>query len=211
MPMMTSPAMWTKFVGALVLTLFFLAGCDAPPKLSPLPNDAVVLAFGDSLTFGTGANSEQSYPSVLSLLIDRPVINAGIPGEETSQGLKRLPVVLDEHQPSLLILCHGGNDIIRKRNRQQTVKNLGAMIKMAQQRNIEVVLVGVPAYGLFLSTAEFYGEVAEEFNLPFEGEALSGILTDNSLKSDMIHPNSKGYNAFAETIADVLRQEGAID
>ena len=197
-------------MGVLLLTLLLASGCDSPQKLSPLSKDAVILAFGDSLTFGTGANSEQSYPSVLNHLIDRPVINAGIPGEETSQGLKRLPGVLDEHQPTLLILCHGGNDIIRKRNRQQTVKNLGAMIRMAQERNIEVVLVGVPAYGLFLSTADFYGEVAEEFNLPFEGEALSGILKDNSLKSDMIHPNAKGYHAFAEAIAGLLKQEGAI-
>ena len=116
---------------------------------------------------------------------------------------------LDEHQPTLLILCHGGNDILRKRNRKKTEDNLGAMIRMAQERNIEVVLVGVPAYGLFLSTADFYGEVAKEFNLPFEGEALSGILTNNSLKSDMIHPNSKGYRVFAEAIANLLRQEGA--
>ena len=201
---------WTKFVGALVLILLIMVGCDSPQKLSPLTEDAVILAFGDSLTYGTGAKQAQSYPAVLSILIDRTVINSGIPGEETSKGMKRLPGVLDEHQPSLLILCHGGNDIIRKRNHKQTVKNLVAMIKMAQERNIEVVLVGVPAYGLFLSTADFYREVAEEFNLPFEGEALSNILANNSLKSDMIHPNGKGYRIFAKAIADLLREEGVI-
>jgi acyl-CoA thioesterase I len=135
------------------------------------------------------------------------MMNTHFPFAQQLSGLKGWML---EHQPTLLILCHGGNDIIRKRNSKQTVKNLGAMIKMAQERNIEVVLVGVPAYGLFLSTADFYREVAEEFNLPFEGESLSDILADNSLKSDMIHPNSKGYRAFAETIANLLRQEGAI-
>lgn len=187
-----------------------LAGCDSPPKLSHLADDAVILAFGDSLTFGTGAEPEQSYPAVLGAIIGRKVVNAGVPGEETTQGLQRLPEALDEHQPTLLILCHGGNDILRKRNRQQTMKNLGTMIRMTKDQNIEVVLVGVPTFGLFLSTADFYGEVAEKFQIPFEGEVLSDILSNNSMKSDMIHPNADGYQALAEAIAGLLKRQGAI-
>ncbi len=158
---------WPRFVGVLLLIL--IAGCDSPMSLSPLAGRFCDTGFGDSLTYGTGAAPGKDYPTVLSVLTGRKIVNAGIPGEESSQGLRRLPEVLDEHNPSLLILCHGGNDILRKRNRNQTVKNLGAMIRMARERNIEVILVGVPSYGLFLSTADFYQDVADEFNIPLEG------------------------------------------
>ena len=200
----------TTWVGVWITVLALLAGCDSPTKLSPLANDAVILAFGNSLTFGTGAGSEQSYPTILSDLIDREVINAGVPGEETAQGLARLTDVLDDYQPELLILCHGGNDILRKRNRQDTAKNLGAMIQMAKDRNIEVILVGVPAFGPLVSTANFYGDVAKKFQIPFEEGILADILSDHALKSDMIHPNAQGYRVFAETMALLLRDRGAI-
>ncbi|MBF0437287.1 MAG: arylesterase [Magnetococcales bacterium] len=195
----------------MFLALVLAAGCNSSTKLSPLPEDAVILAFGDSLTYGTGTHSrEESYPAVLSTLIGRKVINAGVPGEETSEGLQRLVSELDAHRPALMILCHGGNDILRKRDRKTTVENLQAIIRMARERNVEVVLVGVPAFGLFLSTATFYGEVAEAFNLPFEGEILSNIIANSTLKSDMIHPNAEGYRRFAKAIAELLQREGAV-
>ena len=203
---------WSTLAGWFLLALLLatLAGCGAPPRLSPLPEEAVILAFGDSLTFGTGATPDQSYPAALEALIGRRVVRSGVPGEETAQGLERLPEALETHRPALLILCHGGNDILRKRDRRRTVDNLRAMVRLARERRIDVVLVGVPAFGLLLSTADFYGGLAEELNLPFEGDALADILADNNLKSDMIHPNAAGYQRLARAIADLLRRDGAV-
>ena len=90
---------------ALTLTL---SGCGAPvPKLPKLGPTDVVLAFGDSLTYGTGAGESESYPVVLSQLIGRQVVAAGFPGEVTAGGLERLPDVLDEVKPRILLLCIG--------------------------------------------------------------------------------------------------------
>jgi lysophospholipase L1-like esterase len=195
----------------IFLFLLILTSCgNNVPPLSPLPSDAVILAFGDSLTFGTGASKKESYPEVLSQLIQRRVINAGVPGEKTTEGLARLPAILQQHQPKLLLLCHGGNDFLQRTSEQQTIDNLKKMIQFAKDQQIEVVLIGVPQPGLFLSAADFYQEIAHSFNIPYEKEILSNLLSDNNLKSDQIHPNSIGYRKLAEAIAQLLRQATAI-
>ena len=99
----------------LALIVIILTGCSEDEiALSALPDDAVLLAFGDSLTFGTGAKPPESYPSQLELLTGLTVINAGSPGEVSADGVRRLPRVLDRDEPDLVILCHGGNDYLRR-------------------------------------------------------------------------------------------------
>ena len=195
----------------LLLLAAALAGCGGTsPKLSRLPADGAVLAYGDSLTFGTGAQPETSYPAVLEKLIGRKVWSAGVPGEVSAAGLARLPTALDYYQPALLILCHGGNDFLRKLGDAQAAENLRAMIRLARQRGIEVVLVAVPKPGLFPSPPDFYAEIAKEFGLPLEEGALKTILRDNELKSDVAHPNARGYAKLAEAVAVLLKRSGAV-
>ncbi|MDP2252857.1 MAG: GDSL-type esterase/lipase family protein, partial [Thiobacillus sp.] len=94
--------------------LFLLAACDRVPTLPKLDSHDVIVAFGDSLTHGTGASADTAYPAVLASLTGLAVINAGVPGDTTSSGLARLPAVLEEHRPRLVLLCLGGNDMLRK-------------------------------------------------------------------------------------------------
>lgn len=172
--------------------------------------DATILAFGDSLTYGTGADTGESYPAQLQELTGRKVVNAGIPGEVSADGLARLPNVLDETQPRLLILCHGANDLLRALGEQQAAENVRAMVELARARGVDVVLVGVPKFGLLLSPPEFYPRLAEDLRIPYEGGVLRSIVTSNELKSDEVHPNAQGYRKFAETLAELLRESGAI-
>ncbi|MBI3575228.1 MAG: arylesterase [Gammaproteobacteria bacterium] len=198
---------WRHVAAALLL---LLAACSAPPTLPRLPAGAVVLAFGDSLTYGTGADSGQSYPAVLTALAGWRVINAGVPGEVSAEGLARLPGVLDEYRPQLLILIHGGNDLLRKGSAQELARNLRAMVEAARSRGIAVVLVGVPAPGLVLGVPELYATLAEEQRLPYDAEALRTILGDRALKSDPIHPNAEGYRQLAQRLHALLRAAGAL-
>ena len=190
--------------------LVLCAACSKTPQLTKLPNDAVILAFGDSLTFGAGATPETSYPAELEKLIGRRVVAAGVPGEVTAEGLDRLPDVLEEEQPKLLILCHGGNDLLRQTGEAKAEANLRAMIALAKAKGIQVLMVAVPKPGLTLSSPAYYEKIAEDLKLPIETGILRSILTTSSLKSDQVHPNAAGYRKMAEAIAELLKAAKAI-
>jgi lysophospholipase L1-like esterase len=121
-----------------------------------------------------------------------------------------LPEALEQAQPKLLILCHGGNDFLRKLPETQAAANVRAMVKLAREKGIEVVLVGVPKLGKTGSPAGFYADIAQEFRIPYDGEVLKKVLTDNELKSDWVHPNAKGYARIAQSLADLLKRAKAI-
>lgn len=203
--------MRAQFLFAVVL--LFLAACEPEePVLPPLAQNAVVLAFGDSLTAGKGVKPDKSYPALLAELIGRRVVRSGVSGERAARGLKRLPGVLDQYRPDLLILCHGGNDLLKSPlGSDKAAESVRAMVQLAKQRGIEVVLVGVPSPGPFVSeAADFYAEIAEEFKIPLEPTVIAEILGNRSLKSDMVHPNGKGYAKIADAVFALLKKSKAI-
>jgi lysophospholipase L1-like esterase len=204
---------FTPRIGALIATVLLCllaSGCSKQPKLAALPQDAVVLAFGDSLTFGTGAREDESYPAQLAKLTGRRVVREGVPGEVSAVGLKRLPAALDDHQPKLLLLCHGGNDFLRRLPVAEAAANVRAMVQLAQSRGIPVVLIGTPEPGFTLTPAAFYTEIAKDLRVPYEGNVLTKILRDGTLKSDQVHPNAAGYKLMAERVHELLKKAGAL-
>src|SRR5690606_5468825 len=134
-------------------------------------------AFGDSLTFGTGAKAEESYPAILSTLIDRRVINAGVPGEVTAEGLARLPRVLEETRPALLILCLGGNDFIRRLDEKNARDNLRALARVARGEGVEVVLIAVPKLGFGLQIPDFFRRMAEEEKILLDERSIEKVYS----------------------------------
>jgi lysophospholipase L1-like esterase len=195
---------------AQICILCFYACSDSSNTLAKLPDGATILAFGDSLTYGTGANKGEDYPTLLSTLTKLTVINAGVPGEISHAGLKRLPIILEKHHPDLLILIHGGNDILQKLPRAELKNNLSKMITLAKAKNIPIVMLGVPEPGIFLNSAKVYEEIEDQMDVPTELSLLADILDDTSLKSDIAHPNAQGYIRLAEGIRDFLRDRGAL-
>jgi acyl-CoA thioesterase-1 len=195
----------------LAIALALVAGCGgSKTKIDKLDRNAVVLAFGDSLTFGTGAGTGESYPAVLERSTGLKVVNAGVPGETSAEGLERLPGVLDEVQPKLLILCHGGNDFLRKMDDAGVASNVRAMIRLAKAKGIPVVLLATPKPGIPPSVPPLYGEIAAAEAIPFEDAAMKDVLFDSSLKSDLVHPNAKGYAQIAAALEKLLKKSGAL-
>jgi len=197
-------------LSAIFLFLLLFACTNTQLTLSRLPDDAVILAFGDSLTSGVGAPPGSSYPEILENLINRKVIKSGIPGETSGEGLVRLPSELATHRPKLVLLCIGGNDLLRRMDLEKTAGNVSRMVQMIRNSGAEVVIIGVPKPGLVLSTARFYKTISEDMEVPLEGSLLPDILAESKLRSDPIHPNAEGYKRLAEGIADFLRKTGAL-
>lgn len=196
--------MWSRFaffVGLLLLVI--VAGCSGP-TIAGVGSHSKIVAFGDSLTAGYGASEEESYPAILSELLGVEVSNYGISGEDTSTGLERIPEMLADEKPTLVLLCMGGNDMLREQDPSQTKENLDQMISLIRAEGSDVILVGVPKPGLTLSVPKLYKDLAKKHGLPLEAEALRGILKKSSLKSDTIHPNAAGYRVFAEALLETI-------
>lgn len=192
-----------KMIVLCVITVCLVAcNNDKVDDKFSLSDDAVILALGDSLTYGTGAPKTESYPAILENLTGHQVINAGIPGEISQDGLQRLPKLLEEYQPTLVILCHGANDLIRRLDTKALEQNLSNMIDLIRQSGAEVLLVSVPELKFTLNNSPVYASVADKKSVRLEDDIIQIVESDSSLKSDLIHPNAQGYKLIAEEIAD---------
>lgn len=195
--------------GALLLTA---CGRKSAQTHAKIPEGSTVLALGDSLTFGYGANPGESYPEQLHKLTGWNIVNGGVSGDTSAQALSRLPALL-ARKPKLVIVGIGGNDFLRKVPEEQTRANIAKIIETVQKENIPAVLVSVPHITLgtlfgHLSDHPLYEDLSEEYGIPLFGGAWAEILGDNNLKSDQIHANGKGYRRFAEKLSDFLHTQG---
>jgi len=198
-----------KFFYLFFIFIFIISGCNSK-KLALLPQQGTILAFGDSLTIGKGVDIAYSYPSVLAELSGRKVINAGITGEVSSQGLLRLEKVLKDIKPDFVVLLEGGNDILQNKDLTLTKGNLSKMIELIMEKNIPVILVGVPNKTLSDNSAKIYYELSKEYKLLLEDSIIKKLLINPQYKSDEHHFNKKGYHLLAESIYKILQNNGAI-
>lgn len=227
---------WLLIVVGILLLLSGVGGCD--PKDPALPttetqleenvasshvsngSDRVVtkpariVAFGDSLTAGLGVSPDQSYPAQLQRRLreagyPHEVINAGVSGDTTTGGLRRLDWIL-KSRPSMVILELGANDGLRGQPLSLMASNLAKIIDGLQQAGVEVVLAGMqipPNYGLDYTTgfASLFEQLARNHSatlIPFFLEGVAARKESN--QADGIHPTAEGYRIVAETVFDVI-------
>ena len=193
-----------------IIALIFSLKKETPEVITLNPSDSI-LAFGDSITYGYGESTQESYPYLLSQLTNNRVINAGLNGDTSRDGLQRLPALLEDSSIKLILLCFGGNDILQKQPLSELRDNLKTMILMAKAKNINVVLISVPKVSLLgLSSLDLYSTVADEENIDLMDDVLVHVLSRSSLKNDYIHPNAKGYKYMADEIYAHLKSENWI-
>jgi acyl-CoA thioesterase-1 len=215
---------------ATIVLVCLVAGCgaacgDADPgaqRSAPPSSVAVdasesrprVVALGDSLTAGLGLPLAESYPSVLQGVMtaagyDYEVVNAGVSGDTTAGGLRRLEWVL-EGDVRVLIVALGANDGLRGLSIEQMRGNLAAMIELAKSREIEVLLAGMealPNLGAEYTTAfrGVYLDLADQYRVRLLPFLLAGVAGDPSLnQADGIHPNAEGARRVADLVWSAL-------
>lgn len=209
------PARRALLLGAL--GGLWLAGCGRKPApVSAVPAGATVLALGDSITYGTGAPPEAAYPQVLAALTGWVVVNAGVPGDTSAGALARLPGLLAEHQPRLVLLGIGGNDFLRRLPEADTRAHVRAICAGCIAAGAQVLLIAVPQPSLaavatrMLSDHPLYAELASELRLPLHAGGWAQVLGNAALRSDAIHANAQGYGQFARGLAEAAHKLGLL-
>jgi acyl-CoA thioesterase I len=225
--------------GALVQALA-LAGCDqlstttrdlpaeppeappaaaAPPAEAPRPAGAerLVLAFGDSLYAGYRLDRGQSLPDVLQARlraqgINATVVNAGVSGDTTAAGRRRLAFSLDNlpRKPDLVLLGLGGNDVLRQIPPAETRANLTAMLDELRRRGVPVVLTGMvapanlgPDYAPAFNA--IFPDLAARYHVDLYPFILDRVITDPALMlDDRVHPNARGVTQIAERVTPIV-------
>jgi acyl-CoA thioesterase I len=172
-----------------------------------------IVFLGDSLTAGLGLASDKSFPSLIAKKLkegglDYEVVNAGVSGDTSAGGVRRLDWSL-EGDVRVLIVALGANDGLRGLPTAEMKKNLAAVLDRARDRNVAVILAGMeapPNYGPEYTRAfrAVYSELAAEYKVRFIPFLLQGVAGESSLnQGDGIHPNARG----AEIVADLVWKE----
>jgi 23S rRNA (adenine2503-C2)-methyltransferase len=194
-----------NIIVAVCLSAVLWAGCAKREIKNIDSKGTQIICFGDSITFGYGVNPGEDYPTELSKLIQRPVINAGVDGDTTAMALKRIQLDVLDKDPRLVIIEFAGNDFLKKVPQEETVKNLREMVALVQARGAMVALVDISAGMFFAEYRKLYKRIADETGCIFVPHILNGIITNPSMKSDFMHPNVEGYKIVAQRILNVIK------
>ncbi|HYP53495.1 MAG TPA: arylesterase [Pyrinomonadaceae bacterium] len=187
--------------------------------VTPTPHKSLpkIVAFGDSLTAGLGLpNESMSYPSLLQKRLEADgyqyeVVNAGVSGETSAAGLRRIDWTLDTGNVRVVILELGANDFLRGQPVAETRKNLSQIIERAKARDAKVLLAGMytttnAGERYLREIHEAYESLAREHDVPLIPFFLEGVAGREELnQADGVHPNAEGTKIVAETVYKHLR------
>lgn len=207
--MLGSLRLWLCLLSVIVL----ITACGKA-KEPALPPGSAVLALGDSLTAGAGVTPSEAWPSLLANRTGWLVINGGVSGDISGEALQRLPALLEEHKPALVLVLLGGNDMLRHVPEAETVANLGQILTLVKSHGASAVLLATPqpnvAAAVFrnLSAPDFYRKVAKEYQVHLIEDAVADVLSDPQLKVDPLHPNAAGHAQLAGKIFKELQAIG---
>ncbi len=187
----------------------------APVAAAPADSRPEIACFGDSLTAGLGLDPDQSFPALLQLDLDAEgyryhVVNFGVSGDTTQDGLARLPLVLAD-KPAVVVLELGANDGLRGQPVAVTKDNIAKMIEDLQQAGAQVVLAGItlpPNYGqgYIARFQTIYPELAAKYKLPLIPFLLAGVAGNDSLmQKDGLHPNLRGTKIVERSVLESIK------
>ncbi len=178
----------------------------APPQVKEgsIPYNTII-CFGDSLTFGTGAEAGMDYPSQLSKMIAKPVINAGVPGDTTARALKRLQQDVLARSPDLVLITLGGNDLKNGVAKDTAFNNLQHIVESILGQGGRVIVGGLKFPLRDRGFAKGYRDLADQTGAVLLPDIFKDIMGNRKLMRDPIHPNGDGYRIMAQSFLDAMR------
>jgi len=197
--------LWFLCVLALYPVLQLYAGIARYDIRNAREGLSNIVCFGDSITYGYGAETGEDYPSGLAELSGAAVVNAGLSGDTTTRALGRMEEAVLKYEPELVIVQFGANDFLEQVPKQTTVENIRVIIRRAQDAGAMVALADISAGMLFREYRGAFQQLARQEGALFIPDALAGIITNPSLKSDFVHPNARGYRLIAQRIYRGIR------
>ena len=190
---------------ALALLRWVLATKFYPVRNAPVAGHRIV-AFGDSLIAGSGASPGRDFVSLLSLALQRPIVNAGLAGDTTTAALSRLSTVLEEHRPDLVIVLLGGNDALQRVPRAATVANLRRIITDIQNQGAAVLLLGVRGGAVGDPYRREFAKLARHTGAAYVPNVLDSVWGNHYLMADEVHPNDLGHAVIFDRVLPAVRQ-----
>ena len=184
----------------IAYVVFFPPHSGGPHK----SNYRTVICFGDSLTYGTGAGKGMDYPSQLSKLIDKPVMNAGVPGDTTARALRRLERDVISNSPDMVLITLGGNDLKNGVSTDVAFSNLKKIVDTIHSSGARVIIGGIEFPFRDRGFGKGYRELADQTGAVLIPNIFEGILGNRKLMSDPIHPNDAGYQMIAQKFYEAM-------
>lgn len=190
--------------------------CEADKKMKKIEitKDSTIVCFGDSLTYGHGADSStESWPARLQERVNIPVVNAGVDSDNTTDGLNRFSKDVLENNPAILIIDFGGNDIyyLKKKNSyKQIERNFRSMLDQIDFSKTEVFVMRfyndemrfLDLFGIF---DRILKRLSNDYDITIIWDAWKNAWGHSDCKYDMSHCNAKGYKIMEENIFEIIR------
>ncbi len=196
------------FIGLLiagVVALVIIFSPSRPGVTNYPPKNNTIVAFGDSLVFGVGSTRGNDFVSVLGAALDRPILNLGVSGDTTADGILRMDTVTGE-DPGIVLLLLGGNDYLRRIPEEETRANLETLITTFQKKGAVVVLLGVRGGILRDGRGALYEDLGAQYGAVYVPDVLDGIFGAPDRMYDAIHPNDAGYAMIAARLVEVFKE-----
>ena len=188
--------------GLVLLAAAMFCGCSkgSAVKNADSANNGAIVCFGDSITAGRGATEGGDYPALLAQLTRREIINAGVAGNTSGEGLARLESEVLARKPFMVIVQFGGNDFLRQQSFSETSANIDQIITRVQNNGSIAVLADTGESAFMARYSSEFGRIAEKRRALFIPDVLKGIADNPALMSDEVHPNAEGYRLVANRI-----------
>jgi acyl-CoA thioesterase I len=183
------------------LTWNYFSQSDVVVTQKPI---TTIVAYGDSLVKGVGSTEGNDFVSKVSEKMGKPIINLGVPGETTLQGLARIDTVFEQN-PDMVILLLGGNDVLQRIDSATTFANIRSIIMQLQEKGIVVVLLGIQGGAIGDPYKKEFEKLAKEFKLTYVSNVLDGLFANRTYMADSVHPNDAGYAKIAERVYAAIK------